>query len=319
MQYADASKIEKHISKSRLQTYASLVDGSDREALIGAYQWNKRVASALYPILQCLEISLRNAIHVAAKSYFNTSDWYDAVVKSAGDDYFRAYIKANPNKKTRFYRNGVSSGQRNNRSKWTSHHENMLVNAKEKLQKAHKKPIADAVIAELSFGFWVGLFESHYNDIQQSKRLWPQLESRVFPNLLPAERKHGKVLLKLKKIKELRNRLSHHEPIWKAHSVTDAITAVQYLNDLVDEILFLVNGISTHRNNLLYQSGKVLYFKGICSEDCLNHYIAGTPIRVLDKKRVKRYVEKAIKQPQFAPVIIKDKSKPKFIVDLWLP
>lgn len=319
MQDIDASDIELHISQPRLRTYTQLAGTNDTKKLIGAYQWNKRVASALYPILQCLEVTLRNAIHTAAKQHFNTPDWYDRITSVAGNDKFSAYIRRNPQQANQFYRRGVSTGRRNNRKRWVSNHENMIKQAKDKLVRANQQATADAVIAELMFGFWVGLFESHYNDIHSQDRLWPHLESKVFPNLKPADRVHSQIHSKLEPIKKLRNRLSHHEPVWKHSTVNNSVTAVQYLNSIAEDIINLINGISTHRKELLFQSGKISYFKGICSEECLSYYLEGTPTRKIDKRRLKRYVERAIRQPQIAPVVIIDNQKPKLVVDLWLP
>lgn len=277
MQGIDTTDIELHISSPRLHTYSQLAGTDNIEKLIGAYQWNKRVASALYPILQCLEISLRNAIHTAATRHFGTPDWYDPVTKLVGNDKFSAYIRDNPQKTDQFYRKGVSTSKRNGngRKKWISHHENMLKTAKNTLKSSNRRATADAVIAELMFGFWVGLFESHYNDIHSQNRLWPHLESTVFPNLKPADRVHSQIHSKLEPIKKLRNRLSHHEPVWKHSTVNNASTAIKYLNSITDDIINLINGISTHRKELLFQSGKITYFKGICSTGALNNYLSG--------------------------------------------
>jgi len=319
LQGIDTTDIELHISTPRLRTYSQLAGTNDIEKLIGAYQWNKRVASALYPILQCLEISLRNAIHTAATRHFSTPDWYDPVTNLAGNDKFSAYLRRNPGRTNQFYRRGVSVGRRNNRKRWVSNHENMIKQAKDKLTNSGNPATADAVIAELMLGFWVGLFESHYNDIHSQNRLWPHLEGAVFPNLKPADRVHSQIHSKLEPIKKLRNRLSHHEPVWKHRTVSNASTAIEYLNSIADDIINLVNGISTHRKELLFQSGKISYFKGICSTESLNYYLAGAPLQRLDKRRLKRFVEKAIRQPQLAPIIVTDRQKPKFVVDLWLP
>lgn len=319
MQQIDNTDIELHISKPRLRTYSQLSGTTDLKVLIGAYQWNKRIASALYPILQCLEISLRNAIHAAATQHFGTPDWYDPVTNLAGDDKFSAYIRKKPGDNANFYRKNISVGKRNNRKKWHSNHENMIRQAKEKLIKAGKPATADAVIAELMFGFWVGLFESHYSDIHSRNRLWPHLEGIVFPNLQPADRVHSQIHSKLEPIKRLRNRMSHHEPVWKHNSVGNSSTAVQYLNTIVDDIISLINGISSHRHELLFQTGKISYFRGICSYESLNYYLSGTPPQELDKRRLKRFVDRAIRCPQIAPIVIRDKQKPKLVVDLWLP
>lgn len=319
MQGIDTTDIELHISSPRLRTYSQLTGTSNIEKLIGAYQWNKRVASALYPILQCLEISLRNAIHTAATRHFGTPDWYDPVTNLVGIDKFSAYIRRNPQQTNQFYRRGVSTDRRNNRKRWVSNHENMLQQAKDKLIRSNQQATADAVIAELMFGFWVGLFESHYNDIHSQNRLWPHLESTVFPNLKPADRVHSQIHSKLEPIKKLRNRLSHHEPVWKHRTVSNASTAIQYLSSIADDIINLINGISTHRKELLFQSGKISYFKGICSEDFLNYYVSGALPQKLDKRKFKRLIEKAVRDPQLTPVVVIGKHQPKFVVDLWPP
>ena len=317
MQDIDVDDIEVHISKPRLRSYVQLAGSNDTAKLIGAYQWNKRVASALYPIIQCLEVTLRNAIHAAAKQHFNNSDWYDPLTKIAGNDKYQKFTKKYPHQKKYFYRDGVSSGKRGSRKKWLSKHEKMLKDAKDKLIRSGQSVSADAVIGELMFGFWVGLFETHYNDIHSKNRLWPHLGKKVFPNLKPADRVFSKIHTKLENIKKLRNRLSHHEPVWKHKSVSDSATAVQYLNSIVSDIVSLIDGISTHRRKLLFQSGKISYFQGICSEECLSHYLEGTPNQKVDKRRLKRYVEKAVRQPQAAPIVVTDRDKPILIVDLW--
>lgn len=318
MQTIDNIDIEQHISTPRLQTYSRLTGTSDLSTLIGAYQWNKRVSAAIYPILQCLEVTLRNAVHKAATSHFGTPDWYDPITKLAGNDKFKADIAKNPWKDNQFYRKGVSNNpKRNGRKHWKSHHENMIEQAKKKLANSNKTPTADAVIAELMFGFWVGLFESQYNDIQTTTRLWPHLDSIVFPHLQPANRTHSQVYSKLKQIKDLRNRLSHHEPIWKHRTVNNAQSSINYLSQITEEMIQLIGGMSKHRKELLFQSGQISYFRGVCSEECLAYYLSGAPVKKMDKRRLKRFVEKAVRKPQIFPVVIQDHSQPKFVVDLW--
>lgn len=319
MQELDFLDLEANISQPRLRTYTQLAGSTDTVKLIGAYQWNKRVASALYPILQCLEVTLRNAVHTNATQHFNTPDWFDKITKLAGNDMFLADMKKNPYKQNKFYRNGVSTGSRKGLKIWTSYHENMLKQAKDKLTRSGKKSTADSVVAELMLGFWVGIFESNYNDIQTKDRLWPHLEGIVFPNLKPSDRVHSKIHAKLEPIQKLRNRLSHHEPVWKHPSVNGPSMAISHLNNIVDDMISLINGISTHRKELLFRSGKISYFKGICSDETLNYYLSGAPITKLDKRRLKRHVEKAIKSPQIAPTIVTDKKNPKFVIDLWPP
>lgn len=319
MQDINFTEIEEIISRPRLRTYEGLINSSDSTQLIGAYQWNKHVASAIYPILQCLEVSLRNAIHNAATGYFKTPDWFDHITKLVGNDMFLSDMKKNSWKKGKFYRNGISSGSRKGLKIWISHHENMLSQAKQKLQRSGKHFTSDAVIAELMFGFWVGVFESNYKDIRSKNKLWPHLEGVVFPNLAPADRISSAIHSKLLPVKDIRNRLSHHEPIWKHNSVTDSLSAINYLELIVNDMIYLINGISVHRKELLYRTGKINYFKGICSQTTLDYYLYGSKSKTFDKRRLKRVIEKSIKSPMVGPFIVADKLKPKFVVDLWLP
>jgi Abi-like protein len=319
LQGRNLQDIEAHISKPRLHTYIQLTGSPDTATLIGAYQWNKRVASAIYPILQCLEVSLRNAIQMAATRHFATPDWYDQVTKIAGHSLFNADMRKNPYKLQKFYRNHHSVGARKGLKIWTSHHENMINTAKEKLVDRGITPTADAVIAELMFGFWVGMFTSSYSDIHSKKLLWPHLMPKVFPNLASSERTATKIHIKLKALQYLRNRLSHHEPVWKHPTVNSASKALTYLNEVVDDAVTLINGMSKDRKNLLYMSGKISYFKGICSQETLDYYLAGTPAIETDIRHLKRFLTKAITSPQVAPIIVSSNQKPKLVVDLFLP
>ncbi len=267
-------ELAEFISEPRIKSYSVLTSNGSMAANLGAYLWNKQASAALYPLMQCLEITLRNAIHNAASNHFATPDWFDQVTKNAGDDMFISDMKKHSNKREKFYRNGLSTGQRKGKIIWTSHHENMLANAKLKLQNCGKRPTADAVVAELTFGFWSGIFERNYNNINSSSRLWPHLERVVFPNLKPVERKASTVLQLLKSIKALRNRMAHYEPIWKHASVNDGISALIYLNSCIDQIMILIRGISHERANLLKASGVECTAKDLCQKERLESYIS---------------------------------------------
>lgn len=267
-------ELAQFISEPRMKSYRALTSDDSMAANLGAYLWNKKMSAALYPLMQCLEVTLRNAIHNAASMHFETPDWFDRVTKHAGDVMFISYIKKHPDKRERFYRNGISTGQRKEKKIWTSHHENMVATAKEKLENCGKRQAADAVIAELTFGFWVGIFERNYNDINSPARLWPHLEPAVFPNLKPAERKASTILYQLKSIKDLRNRMAHYEPIWKHASVNNVSSALTYLNNSIDQIVTLVRGISHERANLLQLSGMERFARDLCQEKLFEFYIS---------------------------------------------
>ena len=95
---------------------------------------------------------------------------------------------------------------------------------------------AGRLIAELNFGFWTYLFDADYGyRSPNDHRLWPRLLGQVFPHLPAAiPRQRDVIQKKLTRIRELRNRAFHHEPIWKYPDLQ------QRYNEAVD----LINWIS---------------------------------------------------------------------------
>ena len=64
-------------------------------------------------------------------------------------------------------------------------------------------------VTEFSFGFWVGLFRGDYEQI-----LWTRMLPSVFPLAPRRFRRRDGLHSRLDRIRRLRNRVFHHEPIW---------------------------------------------------------------------------------------------------------
>ncbi|ELY3759819.1 Abi family protein [Cronobacter universalis] len=318
MQLHNNLAIEAYISKARLKTYIALTNHATLEECIGAYVWNKRVGAALFPLLQCLEVTLRNGIHNAASAHFNNPAWFDPLTKLAGHDYFNSFMLQYPHLVNDFYRKNISSGSRKNKRVWISRHESMLKQAKEKLKSSHKPQHADAIVAELMLGFWVGMFEKNYHALNSSDRLWPHLESVVFPNLLPSERRHGDILNKLLPIKDLRNRVAHHEPIWKHASVGNSVAAIKMLMTLIDDIVFLINGISRERADMLHESGIEGMARAICRKESLDFYLAGRISKEISLRRLKRDMLRHIEGKSLYPLSFCNANKETIILNFTI-
>ena len=74
-----------------------------------------------------------------------------------------------------------------------------------KVNEDKKSPTPGHVIAELNLGFWVGLFANNYHSA-----LWKGRLEYVFPNF-SGQRKE--LHSDLERLRKLRNRIAHHEPI----------------------------------------------------------------------------------------------------------
>lgn len=169
--------LETSLSQDRLQSYLSAAGGDQTKAL-QLYIWNTQLSAALYQPLQGLEITLRNAFHRQLLLTYG-NDWYDQIPQILSD-------KSNDN----------------------------ITKAKNDITSRGKSATPSRIIAELSFGFWVSLLGyGRKGNNNYEMKLWRPALYKAFPNK-PAKGFNRKLANKeFTRIKELRNRVAHHEPI----------------------------------------------------------------------------------------------------------
>jgi Abi-like protein len=164
------------LSPDRFAPYLRAMNGNINDAL-RLYTANVELSEALYPTLHILEIALRSRMGAVLEREHGPQ-WYLGT-------------------------RSLTFGTYENK---------MIQKALTDLSKRHKTATSGRMTAELMLGFWVILISKPYERI-----LWQKHLPQVFPDapvgtnfvrLLPQLRKE------LKAIKELRNRVSHHEPIW---------------------------------------------------------------------------------------------------------
>ena len=162
-------------------------------AVLGRYRWNLALCMSLYPALGLLEVALRNNLHRALTDLHGTSAWYNST---------SAFL--------------TERGQKSVRE------------AKEKLQDQNKPEDPDRLVAELTFGFWASFLSRDYE-----RHLWPKLLIPAFPLMPKKDRTRSKVADRLKRIRWLRNRISHHEPIYRLEK------PMELYDDLLEAISWL--------------------------------------------------------------------------------
>lgn len=141
------------------------------------YFWNMALADALYCSLCAVEIALRNTIHTSLSRHFGASNWYDQT----------AILER--------------------------HQQDELAGAKQRIARRQQSLTADRVVGELTFGFWVTLLSRTYD-----ARFWRATHAATlrtaFPNVQKSRRQRGTIHQRYNEIRELRNRVSHHEPLF---------------------------------------------------------------------------------------------------------
>ncbi len=169
--------LEPTLSAPRLRAYRNRGD-SDLDVL-ARYEWNVCLSEALYPSLHALEIAFRNSL-------------FNAIEREYANHY---WLWNNP---------PISD----------PYDQDEVLRVQDKLQRRGLVAEPPRMIAELTFGFWTGFLDRRYEGHNATTRLWPKLLVEVFPHIPVRLRNRGDISRRFENIRRLRNRVSHHEPIW---------------------------------------------------------------------------------------------------------
>jgi hypothetical protein len=244
---------ERMVSRQRLQRYRRAT-GSKAEA-IALYLWNIALCEALYPTFQFLEVSLRNASNVKITEHYShntrwfmdyailTEPWHQSQVQAALDS---------------LHRRGKLIGRETD-------------------PDYPKEPFR--VVAELSLAFWVNLYSNPY-----ASTIVTAVVAEVFPNG-PKEIVKGKrqdvIYPRLREILDIRNRVSHHEPIYHWASFPGDKNLKQYYHRLIELLGWMCPVQSpilaaVDRFNEVYDDGPAAYQSAI-TEILQNEQKANNP------------------------------------------
>ena len=184
------------------------------------YLWNIALSESLYPTLHGLEVTLRNSIHNAISNKLGEENWFDGILVDKGKEALEEI------------REGLE-------------------------QKRKPKDDVNQLIASSSFGFWVSLFNKDYENV-----LWHRnnLLKDIFPYMPNRSRTRKILSRRLNRIRDLRNRVFHYEPIWHWKNLdqhhNNMIEAIGWMNPSVRHIV----GVQD-RFPEIYQSGTSGYEK----------------------------------------------------------
>ena len=168
--------IARALSHARMSTYESAA-GCQQGAVeaIALYTWNAQVSAALMHPLHVCEVTIRNAVS-------------DVLLKQYGDrwPWSQGFEQSLPNPQKSY------SPTRD------------LQSVRNRFQKTSE------VIPELKFVFWQTIFTKRHD-----KRLWNTHIQSTFPNLPDQPIGENRLMINtdLEHVRQLRNRVAHHEPL----------------------------------------------------------------------------------------------------------
>lgn len=244
------------ISGPRLGSYIVTFKPVHDHELYGIYVWSQLAAGALYPLLQNLEITLRNAVDAEATHRFGQK-WWDSPALGC----------RKPISGTAFY-GKIQRAIGNLDEAW------------KKQQKKQNRPAFplptwshDQIVAATDFSAWHFILNGDFaapNSGQNRRYLWPKSTGRVFKlygTLSPVEKTARQKLQDLiVELREYRNRLFHHEPLWiKAPNVTDAATAIDTIRTKIRKTESLIRTIEPGKHAIMEKMGLFSHALRVCS------------------------------------------------------
>jgi hypothetical protein len=162
------------LSRPRLTKYKQAVPGGKLSDALQLYVWNLAISGAFYESLHYFEVGLRNTMDEAL------TKWATHTLGAT-----------NP-----WYRDPAVPLDSESRK-------HVRLATKRATDDGKRSELHGGVVAELTFGFWWSLLSDHYN-----RTLWQPCLQHAFINAR-RRRPHDE----LDHLRELRNRIAHHEPI----------------------------------------------------------------------------------------------------------
>jgi len=166
-----------------------LASNRDDSRALKLYIWNAHVGEAFHLPIQATEVALRNTINGALVRRFGADWWNNAKFLAV-----------------------ASARQRKD-----------ITDVTRRIQKRGSTLCTGQIVANLSFGFWAGMLDSSYNI-----SIWSRELSSAFPHL-PNKKKRKQVATRVRKVNNFRNRIWHHEPIFRMNLSQEYADAMELL------------------------------------------------------------------------------------------
>lgn len=208
-----SANFKRLLSEDRLCGYTTKYAQSVDPNPLKIYKWNVALAESLYPLLETVEVGLRNSINEAVSEHYADPNWLlDSQTLVAKE---RAKVQES-------------------RTKYQT--------------KYKQEPKIGKIIADLNLGFWVSLLDKRYDN-----KLWHQIIRQTFPFMPKRIRDRKHASLRFSKIRALRNRVFHFEPIWHWQDLPqqhdEIIEAIKWIDPA------LLDLIQIDRFNEVYSRG----------------------------------------------------------------
>jgi hypothetical protein len=230
--------------------------------------WQQHAAASLYPLVQQLELVLRNAIDSTARLRFGDHWWNQIGCDATKDNaaVFRDNIRKAEKKLKRAWRKAEAARQGLDDPS---------------LVTTVPPPMGhDDIIAATDFHTWEAILVDAWSTDKKGEKasyLWPLSLTKVFRRLDTIDRNpkdaRRKLVNMINELREYRNRLFHHDCIWIKSRTTDARTAIDSIREKINLLEKVLYAISPATVAALKKWGVFENARRICSVQELDIYI----------------------------------------------
>ncbi|EJD6501499.1 Abi family protein [Providencia rettgeri] len=279
------SELKKLLSAPRIGTYENFFTSHTEEEIYGVYIWNKMLCGAIYPLLQAVEITIRNAINNAAVNEFGPY-WHEIIThvphSPSNDDFNYINLKSN---------------FEDARQSWLRKENKRRLSVGQTKLPTNHKPDFNCVVAETDFSTWEFALHRCFFKLPPLNEnfLWPNLLTSVFKNwpAQSANSTRNSVHRLISELRPFRNRLSHHEPLWKGVGITNEYDALHFINKKIDSIEKLLQIISTDKIEFIRSKKIISKAKALATKESLDAYRNRNEKIVLSlkhRKKIKKFI-----------------------------
>lgn len=234
------------LTNERLKSYKRVFEVKSDLELVGVYLWNLNACAHLYPLLNHVEITIRNVVDQALTQHLGRFWW------SVGTLPYKSFVVGGP----------VPDVVKNIRGNFKSATKTVEREKRDRYGVHAHFPTHDEIIAGTEFSTWEYIFDREF---MSRGSVWPLLLGNVLKGRWPypkAGRTIDAVRRDIETVRRFRNRVSHHEPVWKMFSVVNEQDAINYVHSKIDTVETLMNVFSPDscmmlRKNRLFANARL--------------------------------------------------------------
>ncbi len=219
MQHVNMNVIFDALSRPRINAYRRYfgVNLSDAQ-IYGCYLWNEALCQSFFRTLTLIEIVLRNRLHKSLSNQYFLSPKEVLDNLKSRTSVFSPTTTVGTSDSCNWYETpGLLSRKSLEKITDITHHYRSGTPL-----TGIAKPTPDDVVSTMQFGFWSSLIDKNPNIS------WPTVLGHVFPKHRATSSGHWvstaqqvRLSNRLELIRTIRNRIAHHEPIWKLPPTLD--------------------------------------------------------------------------------------------------